>query len=479
MIAEHESSRKGSRFLFIIIAWTMFCTLLLGGGASNLYLTNALVEVMALPGLLVVLWRLGDGGLSPAARSALYLIGVAVVLAVAQLLPLPPGLWSALPFRDKAAAAFAALGETTHWAPLSLTPETTIVGLLTLIAPVTLFIGVIFLNFPERRLLTLIVLAFGLINAFLGLAQLSQGPESPLSFYRYGGMGESVGLFANRNHEAALLYSLTPLAAAWIGGLAPAAAIRDRKGEVDTTSLIKLLAAIVTIFVLIVAALMTRSRAGVIFLMAALLGGFVLQPWRRLRAANSRAGGVYVSVAVLAMMLGLQYGLYKILMRFEEDPLADARIAINEATIKAAFKALPWGTGLGSFTPLYLAIERPADLLSDRYANFAHNDLLQFGLEAGLPGIVLMASFFLWFLARCRAIWRAGSQGESDLTRRAVSRHEAIDMLIARAATMSLVLLTLHSLVDYPLRTIAMMGLFAFFCALLVPPVRSDRATPA
>jgi O-antigen ligase len=460
--------------LFFAVAWTLTCSLLLGGGASNVYLTNALVQVLALPCLIVALWRLGEGRVPPAARAALVLIGATLLLNVAQLLPLPPSLWSVLPFRDRAVSALAALGEAKKWAPLSLTPEATIVGQLTLIAPVTLFMGVVFLGFRERRLLTLILLAFGFVNAFLGLAQLSQGPDGTLFFYRYGGTGQSVGLFANRNHEAALLYSLTPLAAAWIGGLAPAITIRGRKGKVDSKALIKLLAAGVTIFVLVVAALMTRSRAGVILLMAALLGGMVLQPWRQLRAGQSRTGGIYIIVAALAMALGLQYGLYQILMRFEADPLGDARVAINATTAAAAWKALPWGTGLGSFVSLYPSIERPVDVLTNAYINLAHDDPLQVALEAGAPGIMLMAGFFGWFLLRCRAVWRGDRGAETDLFRQVTgdAKRDAteVDLLIARAATISLVLLTLHSLVDYPLRTNALMSLYAVFCAFLVPP---------
>jgi O-antigen ligase len=461
-------------YLFYITAWTLFCSLLLGGGVANVYLTNALLQLLALPGLIAALWRLSVVGPTPAARPVLYLIAAAILLVMLQLAPVPPGLWSALPFRDRAVAAFSAIGEAKKWAPLSLTPEATLVGLATLIAPLSLFLSVISLSFRERRMLTLIALAFGFINAFLGLLQLSQGPESALYFYKYGGRGDSVGLFANRNHEAALLYSLTPLAAAWIGGLAPAVSIRSRRGKLDTTALIKLLTAGVTAFVLVVAALMTRSRAGVILLMLALLGGLSLQPWRQLRTGSSRAGGVYMIVAILAMMLGLQYGIYKIAMRFEEDPFGDARIAIGQATAKAAVQALPFGTGLGSFVRLYASIERPSDLLPDRFINLAHNDPLQFALEAGLPGIALILGFLLWFISRLRPIWRSSEAGldEGGPGARGAVPPDAsvIDTLIARAATISLALLALHSFVDYPLRTTALMGLFAFFCALLVGP---------
>ena len=46
-----------------------------------------------------------------------------------------------------------------------------------------------------------------------------QGPTSPLRFYPITNPGNSVGFFANRNHYAALLYSVIPFTTAWIVGL--------------------------------------------------------------------------------------------------------------------------------------------------------------------------------------------------------------------------------------------------------------------
>jgi O-antigen ligase len=478
-IAFDRHDKRDLSYLFLLCAWSLVCVMLLGGASQNVYLTNALVQLLTLPTLVAALWRLNECGLPRGARLALFLIGVGLFTVLLQLIPLPSSLWSVLPFREKAMTALAALGAGGHWAPVSMTPEETIVSALNLIAPLSLFLGVLSLDFRERRLLTLVALGFGFINAFVGLLQLSQGPESPLYFYKYTNVGSSVGLFANRNHEAALLYSLTPLAAAWIGGLVPAVSIRTRRGKVDTTAIVKLLAAAVTVFALIVATLIARSRAGILLLMFALLGGLALQPLRKFREGKSRAGGVFAIVAILAMMLGLQYGLYKILMRLEEDPFADARVTIARVTAEAALKALPFGAGLGSFRPLYASLQKPADLLLDTFVNAAHNDFLQVTLEAGLPGVLLILGFLVWFLLRCRQIWRVEGawRGQFQKITTGESGDTSVDLLLARAATISIALLLVHSLVDYPLRTNALMGLFALCCALLVPP-KGDEDIP-
>src|SRR5690606_34815955 len=106
-------------------------------------------------------------------------------------------------------------GRELPWWPLSVAPHTTWLGLVSLVVPLGVFLATIQLQRRERRLLSLAVLAVGIISVFLGLLQVAQGPESPLRFFAFTNPTEAVGFFANRNHFAALLYSLTLLAAAW------------------------------------------------------------------------------------------------------------------------------------------------------------------------------------------------------------------------------------------------------------------------
>jgi hypothetical protein len=475
---EHVGDSAASKATFFLAAWALTWSLLIGGGNANFYLTNALLQLLTLPTLIVVLWSSWERAPPPEARPLLYLLAAWFVLLLFQLIPLPPAIWTNLPFRDKAVAAYAIFGEAGRWAPLSLAPERTIVGALTNIPPLAVFLGTLSLGFRERRLLTLIALAFGLINAFVGLLQLSQGPDSSLYLFRNGGHGDSEGLFSNRNHEAALLYGVTPLAAAWIGALAPALSERGPDRKFQTARLIKMIAAVVTLIVLIVAELMTRSRSGVILLMCALFGAFSLQPWRTLRDRGAHAGGIFAASTILALAFGLQYGLYRILERFEADPFEDARVAFGRTTAQAAMKALPLGTGLGSFARIYAMLEKPSDLMRDRYANVADNDPLQLILETGAPGAVLLLVFFIWYLWRCWDIWRNESSEATASGIKYPHQGARIDLVLARAATLSIALLLAHSIVDAPLRTSALLSFFGLCCALLVPPMGQSYGSP-
>jgi hypothetical protein len=159
------------------------------------------------------------------------------------------------------------------------------------------------------------------------------------------------------------------------------------------------------------------------------------------------------------MLFSAQYALYRVLERFAADPLAGARIPLARNTMEAATSYMPFGSGMGTFVSVYGMFEKRQDTLVDKYANHAHNDLLQLWLEAGALGIVLVLLFIIWLVLRSVRVWR-NSPGTG----------RGIDLLLPRAATLIIPLIIAHSFFDYPLRTGAMMAIFAYACALLIDP---------
>jgi len=113
---------------------------------------------------------------------------------------------------------------------------------------------------------------------------------------------------------------------------------------------------------------------------------------------------------------------------------------------------LPWGSGLGSFRPVYAQFEPLQSLGEYTYANHAHNELLQNTIEGGLPALALMGAF-LGVIAVA-----AG---------RMFSRGLVVDYW-RRAALISVSVPLLHSLVDYPLRTLACSVVMALALAVLL-----------
>jgi O-antigen ligase len=162
-----------------------------------------------------------------------------------------------------------------------------------------------------------------------------------------------------------------------------------------------------------------------------------------------------------------EFTLYRIMERFATDPLEDSRIPFARNTFTAAMEYMPFGSGIGSFVPVYGMYERPGDTMINTFANHAHNDILEIGLEAGGFGIVLAGVFAVWLTKRSLEIWQSSVFGSRD-----------IDLWLARSATIILILLAIHSFVDYPLRTAAIMAVMAFACGLLVAPFTvADKVT--
>ena len=140
---------------------------------------------------------------------------------------------------------------------------------------------------------------------------------------------------------------------------------------------------------------------------------------------------------------------------------------IGHNTIAAAMAFMPFGSGLGTFVPVYQMFESLGDLIQNAYANHAHDDILELWLETGIIGPVLLCVFLFWWGLRHLKWWRHPSHHVG-----------ALDVTIARGASVAIALLIANSFLDYPMRTAAIMAVFALCCALLVEPLRADDQEP-
>ena len=128
---------------------------------------------LALPILLYFLWTLIAQPLTPQLNVALSFCLALAALPLLQLVPLPPWLWTRLPNGD--ASAFEATGQAVPWMPLSVSPQATLLVLLSLIPPLAVFLGAVQLSYRERRWLSLVLIGVGIVSVFLGLVQVAQG----------------------------------------------------------------------------------------------------------------------------------------------------------------------------------------------------------------------------------------------------------------------------------------------------------------
>jgi O-antigen ligase len=449
----------------LAVGGLLLAALILGGGTRSGHLSDAILQALAIP---VLIWSCATVLSTVTGRLAWIAIAIAagcVAVSVLQMLPLVPTSWRS-PGSELAGEIKHLVGDGVGLGSVSISPRATLLAALAGLPALAVFLGTICLTRRQRRQLSLAVLLMGALAVFLGLLQVAEGPNSLLRFYAITNPSEAVGFFANRNHFSALLYVLLLFAAAW--GVHAALRFGDApaRRRFDAAIVLPLILALTLVVVLVAAQTFARSRAGLGLTMVALVGGALLSVSGRHGPKGLTATRLVMGASLIGVLLAIQFALYRVLERFEVDPLSDARIPFATNTIEAARAQLPLGAGLGTFVPIYGLFEKPSDAMVDTFANRAHNDFLEIWLETGLAGAILLAGFLGWLLLAIGRAW-----GKED-------NAAVLDVALVRAAGVAIILLLLHSLVDYPLRTAALQCLFAAACAFLIPAPGDPRGEP-
>lgn len=434
--------------------WFVLTTLLLvaalGLGGSRGGVGDALVQWLALG---VLMAQLALPPLLPMQRRILLIpVLLVLVLPVLHGLPIPLAWWPDGVLRQQLAVDMQVAGAVL--APhFSIDPVSAERALWSLLPALAMWIAVWRLGQSQRQWLLAVLLLLAIGSVVLGMAQLADGPQSSLRLYSPTNPNEAVGMFANRNHLASLLVACLPImvgAAAWF-------LQRHRSGSVD--QLLRGLALAVLTILLLLGIALARSRAGIVLGMLALL--LCVPILWRLRD-RYRAGHVLLGIGIVGLVFALQFALFGILQRLEKDPLDDGRWEYARVLAVAAAATAPLGSGLGTFVEVYPRYEAETGAgPHDTIVNHAHNDVLELWLEAGWPFAIVFSLFILFLIWLGARLWRG----------RLLSL-PVESLFIARLCWVSVVLLVLHSGLDYPLRTTAMMTVFSMMLALCsaVPP---------
>ncbi len=437
---------------FLLAAALLVLAIVLGGGTRPGLTSDLIVQLASLPVLGWGLLRLRE---RPPARLALLGLGwfalVALVFAF-QCLPLPHELWTQLGGRAEIAGEMQRAGVAVGAHPITFSPYATERMLWTLLPPLALFTCAISLDERDRLRLVVVLFVMAAISIVLGLAQVAGGPHSPLRFYEITNPTEAVGFFANRNHYAALLYMVLPLAIAWLG-----ARVLERSAGKDVP-ILQIIALALLVMLLILGLVLSRSRAGIALGMVGLVGGVLaaLPAARRASGTAARAGRVLVVTCAIGLLLAVQYGLYGVLERLTKDPMEDARWVLVSTTLEASRHFGAFGTGFGTFLNAYGGFETVSVQFSS-FINHAHNDWLECWLEGKALIVLPLVAFAILlhrYIASEYAAW-----GEFN------ARKLKIGIAIAAVTGGSAV--ATHEIIDYPLRAIASSATFALLVAIL------------
>ena len=257
-----------------------------------------------------------------------------------------------------------------------------------------------------------------------------------------------------------------PLTAACAVGLAMRHESGGRRGDDNARRIVGIGGYLVVFAALVLGVGMARSRAGIALAFVAILASLALAwPYRKNLRRLGPARLLFIAAVVGGLGLG-QYGLFRLLQRLEDDFVH--RFDIAAITLNAVKAYWPFGSGMGTFVPIYQMFEKP-EVAGSTYMNRAANDYLELLLEAGAAAVVMFLLFIAWFAVRSVKIWRRSPHREKTV--------DAFDLSLARAGTVIVATLLLHSIVDFPLRTTAMMAVFAFACAVMVDPVVAPPMT--
>ena len=423
----------------------LFLCLLLGGSPQGIW-RNAILQVLA---VLLIAWAIigsREEGLSKNGRILLGLTAAALLLGLAQLVPLPTAIWSGLPGREYIVQGYALLGLQPRAMPLSLSPYDTISTLLALLPPVGMLAATLVLRAYKPSWLAAALVAGALLGVLLGILQIST-PDTKWYLYRIANFGVATGFFANSNHMASLLLASLAFVAA-LG-----ATLRETSKDARHRWAVLALAG-GGLAVVIIGILLNRSLAGYGLGLPVVLASLLMLLGVRSRLAQAAAlascvAALIAIAVVFANPVGSKIG-------------ADASIASRQEMLEGSAKLFQTfgmaGSGIGTYAKLYPQIENPGEV-GRIYVNHAHNDYLEVAIETGLPGILLIIAFIAWWV---QAVWT-------------MLRSPSADHFAIAGAIVSAVIL-FHSVVDYPLRTAAIGAVFAACLALILQSRRSARS---
>lgn len=434
----HTLARAGKVASFDLALFYVICAFvgMLGGSSRYDLMQVPILQVGLWAMLAVALFRMRD---IPFGKGALVLAALYTAWLALQVIPLPHGVWTALPGRAALEQVEIALG--SHQArPFSMVPHRSLNALGGAAAFLAPLVAAINLGRAAPRYILWALVALGTVSSLLALVQVQVGAPY---FYAITNDAKPVGLFANSNHFA-VCTALIIVAIGYATRFAP-----------------QKLQPVILIFtlVLVVSVLVGPSRAGLITLSVGVLAVGLMWidrlPTGRLLGGRLDIGRM-IAIAGIALVLLLALALANaerlpaLERLLSADTFEDMRFAILPALLQMIGDFAPFGSGTGSFENAYYGFER-REVMQGSYVNMAHNDLVQLLIEGGV--------FALGFvIAACWLVW-------SQLRRALLAVAEPRPLLIAVAA--AVLIIVLASAADYPMRAPLFQAVVAMLLASL------------
>ena len=366
-------------------------------------------------------------------REERYILGALsaiLVYVLIQTLPLSPTVLKYISPKSFEIYSFYAVDEKPAMY-ISLYPHRTFIEFLLFLACSFFFILAFFAMRDMQRLETVIriISVFGFCLAVFAILQKAAW-DGKIYWVRETTVGNPFGPFVNRNHYAGLIGMIIPLTLGY-------AFTRKRRERQLLFGFFGLIMA-VSLF-------LSLSRGGIISFLAAMVLLTIYLLWDKFKTNKKLALAAFGGVLCLYLFY---VGINPVIDRFYQTDISrEARFTIWSETFRAFQDFYLTGSGFGTFInviPLYAS--RPTLLIYDH----AHNDYLEFILEAGVTGTILFITFMYFFIRKTiQGRW----DGKSGITR--VSMIASITTII------------IHSIFDFNLHIPSNALMFALVMGML------------
>jgi len=413
--------------------------ILLGGTSQEVYELKIIVYGLCTLVICWVIQKISVREIYSTYPMILSLITVYVTYSLIQIIPLPQELWLSLPNREFIKEGYNLLDETRPSLPIAISPSSVIHSLLAILPALTIFLLVGFIaSDTERHLAFWTVPFLGTVSLILGFAQVMSKSEY-LLFYDIISPDSEIGIFTNINHQA----TLTAVSLCFI-------LFNTLNFSVTHRSFfnVRVYIGLPFIALLVCGLLAYSSVAGYIFIpiiLIAFIGWGIY-----LRAYKFKSAFTFIFFLIFAIFIAFIYEYLDGSFTLFTSSSPTARSTIFLRGMDITIDSWPFGTGLGTFSDIYPHYENINEVTTT-YVPHLHNDYLEFILEMGIIGVVLLMGS-LWGIMRRANVILTKSKNTSNYS---------------TPALFGLLIILVHSIVDYPLRTITIITICSLSLALI------------
>jgi O-antigen ligase len=339
---------------------------------------------------------------------------------VFQILPLPSFLVKIIsPHTFSLHSQYNSSSTGGHFMGLSLVPSETLRAgseLLTYFLLGFLILRTLTSIKQIRRLIGVII-AMGFIEALYGMFELYNKNPRILFYWKDSSLDSVTGTFVNRNHFSGYLEMIVPLAMGLIIARLDLFSLSGLKWRqkllaiMEKGLLVNLLLAIITI-IMCIAIVFSHSRSGIATLILTFIFFFGFAAFfKETSREQKKLMRNFIKVMFLTIaLLSVTIGISSTVQRFSLDKiLHEGRSIIWTQTLQWIGRFPIFGTGLGTFASLNPGSEEGGTLIGFYHA---HNDYLEYLMEVGAIGLILLLAVIFFMLGRSLAAWQTRRDSE-------------------------------------------------------------------